>query len=262
MAALTLEVREKRFPPVANAPGKLVLEHVRLEVRPGERLAIIGPSGCGKTTLLNIAAGLDRSFAGRVARDPAARLAYVFQEPRLLPWRTVEDNLRLVLPDGDEAELRIRIASALAEVGLEGAGPVFASRLSLGMARRAALARAFVVRPGLLLLDEPFVSLDEPTAQRLRLLLLELLERHGTACLFVTHALHEAVMLADRLLFLTAAPARPLALQPVRLTPAERRDPLVVEAYRNRLLAEDRAIAALLVPSSPAPAPLEEAAAP
>jgi NitT/TauT family transport system ATP-binding protein len=244
MAALSVEIAAKRFPALGSAPARLVLDRVRLEVGPAETVAIIGPSGCGKTTLLNLIAGLDRDFEGRVETAPGAKLAYVFQEPRLLPWRTLEENLALVLPE--EPETGARIARALAEVGLEGHAAVYASRLSLGMARRAALARAFAVEPSLLLLDEPFVSLDEPTAQRLRLLLLALLERHGTAALFVTHHLTEAIMLAQRLVFLGAAPARIVAEREVALSDAARRDPLAVETFRQRLLAEDRALTALL----------------
>jgi NitT/TauT family transport system ATP-binding protein len=263
MAALSLELRAKRFPAIGAAPAKLVLENVRLVVEPGQRLAIIGPSGCGKTTLLNIVAGLDRSFEGELVRDRGARLAYVFQEPRLLPWRSVADNLRLVLNASDAADTEARVEAILAEVGLADAAGVYASRLSLGMARRAALARAFVVRPGLLLLDEPFVSLDEPTAQRLRLLLLELLERHRTTAVFVTHALNEAVMVADRLLFLTGSPASVVAVRDVPLRADERRQPALVEAFRSRLLAENRQIADLLLPSSPpVPSRLAEAIPP
>lgn len=257
MAALSLEVREKWFPAVGDAPAKLVLADVRLTVEAGRRVAIIGPSGCGKTTLLNIVAGLDRDFTGSVATAAGTRLAYVFQEPRLLPWRTVEDNLALVLDRGEDAKAAIE--AVLAEVGLEAAGQVYASRLSLGMARRVALARAFVVRPSLLLLDEPFVSLDEPTAQRLRLLLLDLLDRYGTTALFVTHALSEAITMADRLLFLSAVPGRVVAVCPVPLRAEERRRPLAVEAFRARLLAENRELAALLLPPE---APQEAEAAP
>jgi ABC-type nitrate/sulfonate/bicarbonate transport system ATPase subunit len=235
VAALSLEIREKRFPPVGEAPGKLALKELRLAVEPGEIVALIGPSGCGKTTLLNIVAGLDSDFAGRLEHAPKARLAYVFQEPRLLPWRTVEDNLRLVL-DG-VLDVDVRVAAALAEVGLEGAGKVFASRLSLGMARRVALARAFVIRPGLLLLDEPFVSLDEPTAHRLRLLLLDLLAAHATTAIFVTHNLREAIMVAHRLLFLSASPAHIVTEASVTLGRAERGDEADIEACRSRLLA-------------------------
>lgn len=246
MAALTVDIEAKAFPPLGRAPAREVLDRVRFEVGPGETVAIIGPSGCGKTTLLNLIAGLDRDFAGRIKGTSGARLAYVFQEPRLLPWRTVAQNLALVLPEA--LETRARISRALTEVGLEASADVYASRLSLGMARRAALARAFVVEPSLLLLDEPFVSLDEPTAYRLRLLLLDLLERRRTAALFVTHNLPEAIMLAHRLVFLGGSPARLLADRRVRLDAAARRDPLAVEAFRQRLLAEDRVIDRLLAP--------------
>ena len=111
---------------------KLVLSEVRLTIAPGERVALIGPSGCGKTSLLNIVAGLDPFFTGSLALAPATRLAYVFQEPRLLPWRTVGQNLELVLPDA--VDRAARIEAALAEVGLHEARQVYASRLSLGVA--------------------------------------------------------------------------------------------------------------------------------
>ncbi len=246
MAALSLELHEHRFPAAGGAPAKLALAGIRLDVAQGERVAIIGPSGCGKTTLLSIVAGLVTGFAGRLDLTPGATLGYVFQEPRLLPWRSLADNLRLVLPDSPDPGPRI--AAALAEVELEGAAGVYASRLSLGMARRAALARAFVVQPDLLLLDEPFVSLDEPTAHRLRLLLLELIERHGATVLFVTHSLAEAIMVADRLLFLTASPGRVLETRLVPLSPAERRQPRSVDAFRQSLVDADARLAQLLVP--------------
>ena len=237
MAALTVDVRTKRFAALARAPERAVLDRVRLELRPAETVAIIGPSGCGKTTLLNLIAGLDRDFGGEIRAAEGTRLAYVFQEPRLLPWRTVAQNLALVLPNASDVPARIE--RALGEVGLDGTAEVYASRLSLGMARRAAIARAFVVEPTLLLLDEPFVSLDEPTARRLRGLLLDLIERHRTAALFVTHYLPEAIMLAHRLVFLGGRPARILAERRVPLDPAQRREPAAVEAVRRRMLAED-----------------------
>jgi ABC-type nitrate/sulfonate/bicarbonate transport system ATPase subunit len=236
MAALTVSIGDKWFPPVGNAPAKHVLGPIAFSVAPGEVLALIGPSGCGKTTLLNLIAGLDRSFSGRIDLAPDRRLAYVFQEPRLLPWRTVEDNVRLVLRDGAEDGGRVR--AVLAQVGLTSASRLFASRLSLGMARRAALARAFVIEPGLLLLDEPFVSLDEHTAARLRLLLQDLLAMHHSTAILVTHNLREAAMLARRLVLLSASPGQLIGELDVPLSEAERRDERAIEAFRTRLLAE------------------------
>jgi ABC-type nitrate/sulfonate/bicarbonate transport system ATPase subunit len=253
MAALTVAISEKWFPPVGAAPAKHVLGEIAFAVAPGDVVALIGPSGCGKTTLLNLIAGLDRSFRGRIDLAPDRRLAYVFQEPRLLPWRTVEDNVRLVLDGGVEDDGRVR--AVLAQVGLGSAARLFASRLSLGMARRAALARAFVIEPGLLLLDEPFVSLDEQTAGRLRLLLRELLALHHTTAILVTHNLREATMLARRLILLSASPGRLIGDVEVPLSESERRDERAIDAFRARLLAEHD-LGALHMLAAPVESPL------
>ena len=247
MATLSLEVRAHRYPAVGAASARPTLADIRLEVASGERVAVIGPSGCGKTTLLGIIAGLIPEFEGACALAPGTRLACVFQEPRLLPWRTVADNLDFVL--GGAPGSAERIAGALREVELSDAANVYASRLSLGMARRTALARAFVVEPDLLLLDEPFVSLDQASARRLRLLLLDLLERRGVTAVLVTHDLAEAIMLADRLLLLSASPGRILGERAIRLTARERRDPQAVEAMRQRLIADDRRLGEPMAPS-------------
>lgn len=244
MTALAVELRAKRFPAVGAAPARQALGAVRFAVRTGERVAVVGPSGCGKTTLLNIVAGLDPEFEGTVRR-PDPPIGYVFQEPRLLPWRTVADNLRFVLGPVPDAEARI--TRALAEVELPDAAPVYASRLSLGMARRVALARALVVRPSLLLLDEPFVSLDQPTGERLRLLVLDLLERHRITALLVTHDRREATMLAERVLVLSASPGRLLGEIAVALDPAARRRPEAVEAEHARVARLARELGAAAV---------------
>ena len=188
---------------------------------------LIGPSGCGKTTTLRILMGLDTDFDGTV--DPAfgaARVGAAFQEPRLLPWRTVAQNVALALPGGAPR----RVAAALASVGLEGLGERFPAQLSLGQARRAALARAFAVEPELLFLDEPFVSLDEASAQHLRQLLLDLWQRHPVTVLMVTHNVREAVLLADRIVLLTERPARVAAVVPVTL-PRDGRSVEAVAAF-------------------------------
>jgi ABC-type nitrate/sulfonate/bicarbonate transport system ATPase subunit len=236
-APLRVTIRAKRFPAVGEAPAKLVIQNLRLNLEPNGFLALFGPSGCGKTTLLNLIAGLDAEFEGEVALPADARIGYMFQEPRLLPWLTVEDNLRLVLPDAPATERTIDLW--LAEMDLADVRAVFPTRLSLGMARRVALARAFVIRPTLMLMDEPFVSLDEPTAERLRRLLLETLRAHPATVVFVTHNLREAIMLADRITLLTPPPARVLEVLDVPLTPAERFDEAAIERARHELLARD-----------------------
>ncbi len=188
-----------------NHAGKAVLGRLNLEIRRGELVCLLGPSGCGKTTLLNLLAGLDRNYRGSL--EPSGpggpRLSYMFQEPRLLPWRTLEQNLRLVAPDAGS-----RIERVLELVGLTRARHQFPAQLSLGMARRVALARSFIIEPDLLLMDEPFVSLDPPTAEGLRRHLAVLRrEKPDLAILLVTHDIQEALSLADRVLLLGGAPS-------------------------------------------------------
>jgi ABC-type nitrate/sulfonate/bicarbonate transport system ATPase subunit len=233
---LHVRVRRKRFPAVGDAPAKLVIENLALEVPRNGFVALFGPSGCGKTTLLNLVAGLDPDFEGEVSLPEPARIGYVFQEPRLLPWLTVEDNLKLVLPeDGASAET---IPAWLAEMGLADVRAVFPTRLSLGMARRVALARAFIIQPTVLLMDEPFVSLDEATADRLRRLLLETLRAHPATVLFVTHNLREAITLADRIALLSPTPARVLREFEVPLALERRFDPAAIEEHRAAVADE------------------------
>ena len=198
---LGVDIRAKRYR--TGAPP--VLSDLAFSLDAGEIVALVGPSGCGKTTLLRLIAGLDRDYDGAITWERQPRLGFVFQEPRLLPWRTVRENLALVerpdTPPGLAEEL-------LGALGLAAERDTFAARLSLGMARRVALARAFAVEPTLLLLDEPFVSLDETTALQGRELLLAVWGRRPTGVLLVTHDLAEATMLADRILFLSGTPAR------------------------------------------------------
>lgn len=237
--ALEARIGSKRFPAVGDAPAKLVVQDFRLDVPENGFVALFGPSGCGKTTILNLLAGLDRDFDGEVKRRAEDRSAYVFQEPRLLPWLTVEDNLKLVLDEAvDTGPL---IDQWLEEMELIDVGQVFANRLSLGMARRVALARAFIIRPSILLMDEPFVSLDEPTALRLQHLLLDTLKTHPAAVVFVTHSLREAITLADRIVFLSASPTRVLRTVEVPLTDEERRQDRAIEAMRQALLEAGQA---------------------
>ena len=196
----------------------------------GEVAALVGPSGCGKTTLLRIIAGLDNDFEGSVALPAHGMLGMVFQEPRLLPWRTVEQNVRLAAPQATDAAL----GTLFQALGLTAHRDHFPGELSLGLARRVALARAFAVEPDLLLLDEPFVSLDDALAARLRDELADLVNRRPVTTLLVTHNVEEAVGRADRLLLLSLSPARVLADVPVT-RPRTPRTPQELAAMREEI---------------------------
>lgn len=197
-----------------------VLQDVAFSLTPGQFTCLVGPSGCGKTTTLRILLGLETEFEGAIA--PAfstCRVGVVFQEPRLLPWRTVEQNIHLAMPDGMADRPLDRL---LADVGLEDMNGRFPSELSLGMARRVALARAFAVEPDILVLDEPFVSLDETAAARLRRLLLDLWRGNPVTVLMVTHNIREAAVLADRIIFMSQRPAHVAGTADVPVPRSER----------------------------------------
>lgn len=236
-ASLDIQIVEKTFAPVAGRLAQPVLRNVRLAVAPRSFVVITGPSGCGKSTLLNIVAGLDTAFEGHIrfaAADP--RIAFIFQTPRLLPWRTVEENIALPLPEGDPR--RSAIPDLIGRVGLSGAETAYPERLSLGMQRRVAIARGFALQPGILLMDEPFVSLDDPTAQSLRTLVVELWQSHPTTVLFVTHDRPEAVRLATRIVRLAqltdTMTSNVLADGPITLSESQRQDPSAVRAEQAR----------------------------
>jgi NitT/TauT family transport system ATP-binding protein len=210
------------------------LTDLSFAVPPGQFLCIVGPSGCGKTTLLSIVAGLDRDFEGAVGRAADTRIGFVFQTPRLMPWLTARDNVRLALEPPPHREGRAE--ALLREMNLGTQLDSYPGHLSGGQQRRVALARAFVNQPELLLLDEPFTSLDAPTAQQLRDLLLALWQRHRPTVLFVTHDLREALSLADRVLFLSAGPARIVLDLPVELPRPRSYEGAALDAMRRRLL--------------------------
>lgn len=241
MAALNqdyrIKVDSKVYPPVANRGAHQVLQNVDFKIDHRSFVVLTGPSGCGKSTLLNIVAGLDKDFSGSINLGTGRPLiGYIFQAPRLLPWRTVQENIELVLPPGDER--RARIPELLERVGLTGQETAYPERLSLGMQRRVSLARGFVLEPDILLMDEPFVSLDDPTAQDLRQLLIDLWNRRPTTVLFVTHDRQEAVTLGTRILRLSNGSATLIQDEPVRLSPAERADPARVRAEQERIFQD------------------------
>jgi ABC-type nitrate/sulfonate/bicarbonate transport system ATPase subunit len=198
---------ENKYYRTASGARLRVLGEISFALMNGEVAALVGPSGCGKTTLLRIVVGLDGDFEGSVRLPAHGKLGVVFQEPRLLPWRSVEENVRLVAPHVGEPEL----TELFATLELSEHRRHYPGELSLGLARRVALARAFAVKPDLLVLDEPFVSLDAKLAARLRAELVELVSRARVTTLLVTHSVEEAIGLADRVVLLSASPARVIA---------------------------------------------------
>ena len=189
--------------------GVQALAGVSLDVAAGEFLGILGPSGCGKSTLLRLVAGLASPTAGTIGRE-SGDIGFVFQEPTLMPWATALANvaLPLKLRGLGRGEREARAAVALDSVGLKGFERAFPRELSGGMKMRVSLARALVVEPRLLLMDEPFAALDEITRHRLNRDLLGLWQRSGVTVVFVTHSVFESVFLAQRIVVMASRPGR------------------------------------------------------
>lgn len=205
MSTLSVDIRRKAYG--SGSAGRPAIAGLKFEAREGELVCVLGPSGAGKTTALNIIAGLDSAFEGEVrfSDREGHRLSYVFQEPRLLPWRTLIENVALPLKGKPGAQ---NVAAAwLDRVGLKDCHDLYPGQASAGMQRRAAIARAFAFGPTILLMDEPFVSLDEKSAAGLRALFEALWKAERVTTLFVTHDLAEAAALATRVLILSGPPA-------------------------------------------------------
>lgn len=236
--ALKLTAVSKAFStPQGDLP---VLDTVNLAIQPSEFLAVLGPSGCGKSTLLRLIAGLDRPTTGtvqlgdQVVTEVDPRCAVVFQEPRLLPWKTVTQNVAL-------GARRSAAASSpqemLQTVGLAEFGDAYPHQLSGGMAQRAALARALIGKPEVLLLDEPFAALDALTRMQMQDLLSDVCQTLRTTVVMVTHDVDEALYLADRIIIMGPRPTNIQTTLNVTLTrPRDRGDGEIVEP-RARILA-------------------------
>ena len=205
---IEVRIERKTYATGLGGTADVAVRDLRLVVYPAEVLCLVGPSGCGKTTTLRILLGLDRSFEGHVVPDPKTlAIRIMFQEPRLLAWRTVEQNVRLVLP---AARRTLNLDALFGDLGLDDWRGRYPGELSLGLARRVALARALADPPRLLVLDEPFVSLDERAASALRAAVLARAERDGMAIVLVTHNIREALATADRIVVLSQRPANVL----------------------------------------------------
>jgi sulfonate transport system ATP-binding protein len=231
------------------ADGTRALADVNLAVQEGEIVALIGGSGCGKTTLLRLVAGLDRASAGAIRlggeaiAGPHPAVGIVFQEPRLLPWLSVKDNVGFGLAGLAAADRKARVAHALEKVGLAAHAGRWPRDLSGGQQQRVAIARAFVTNPTVLLLDEPFSALDAFTRASLHEHLLALWEETRPTVLLVTHDVAEAVTLADRAVVMKPKPGRIFDELPLALGRPRARTDLPFEAATRRvLLALDQSL--------------------
>ncbi len=203
---LTFETVGKRF-----ANDVLALDRVGFSVADGEFVSLVGPSGCGKSTILRLAAGLTEPTSGTITwTGSRPRLGFVFQDAALMPWATVEKNVRLPLEllGAEEGLIRNRIKETLELVGLTAFAHAFPRELSGGMKMRVSLARALAPEPGVLLMDEPFAALDEFTRERLNDELRGLWQARGLTILFVTHSIYESVYLSSRVLVMRPRPGR------------------------------------------------------
>ena len=246
MSAIDIDIHSKTYPPIDQVGSHLAIKNLKLSIKSGEFVCLVGPSGSGKTTLLNIIAKLDKDYEGEITvgrYNAQSKIGCIFQNPRLLPWRTVRENIELVL----DTSQSLAIVDELLEVmQLTDSQQVYPERLSLGMSRRVSIIRAFAIEPEVLLMDEPFVSLDAPTARQVRELLLKLWHDRPHTVLFVTHDLREAITLADRLIFLSARPMSVVSEIVVTIPRAERHNESVVEVFRQRLLNDYPEIKQLL----------------
>jgi sulfonate transport system ATP-binding protein len=241
---LALEALGKTYPNGVHA-----LERFSAVINLGEIVAIIGGSGCGKSTLLRAVAGLDPATSGRVALDdvaitaPHAKIGIIFQEPRLLPWLSVADNIGFGLGDLSADVRRERVARALAKVGLADKAKAWPRELSGGQAQRVAIARALVPQPEVLLLDEPFSALDAFTRRDLQDHLLDLWADTRPTLVLVTHDVDEAVVLADRVFVMRPRPGRLFEEIKINLArPRDRNSPLFDNFKRRVLTALDRSL--------------------
>ena len=235
--------------------GVRALDGVSLEVAPGEILVVIGSSGCGKSTMLRAISGLDTPTQGKVLLDgaviaaPHERIGIVFQEPRLLPWLRVADNVGFGLEARPNQERHARVARALARVGLTDKARMWPRELSGGQAQRVAIARALVPQPQVLLLDEPFSSLDAFTRADLQVHLLDLWADLKPTLVMVTHDVEEAIVLADRIMVMRTHPGRVYEEIPCDLPRPRDRQSAAFDFVKRRVLAAldrslDRAVVA------------------
>jgi ABC-type nitrate/sulfonate/bicarbonate transport system ATPase subunit len=223
-----------------------VLNSINLEIRAGEFLSIVGASGCGKSTLLRLIAGLDTSYSGSIVYQGKAitgtdlSRGIVFQEHRLFPWLTVEENIALAFTatNVSKEERKLRVEKQISIVGLSGFEKAYPHQISGGMSQRVAIARALVLRPKLLLLDEPFGALDALTRLKLQQELQRLWEHEGLTTILVTHDVEEAVFLGDRIVVMESHPGRIKRIVPVPLSRPRDRSSFLFQNIKADVMAD------------------------
>ncbi len=223
-----------------------VLNGINLEIKPGEFLSIVGASGCGKSTLLRLVAGLDTSYSGSIVYQGKAitgtdlSRGIVFQEHRLFPWLTVEENIALAFSatNVSKEERKLRVEKQISTVGLNGFEKAYPHQISGGMSQRVAIARALVLRPKLLLLDEPFGALDALTRLKLQQELQRLWEHEGLTTILVTHDVEEAVFLGDRIVVMESHPGRIRRIVPVPLARPRDRSSFLFQSIKADVMAD------------------------
>ncbi len=243
---ILINIKHKAYRTPNSNTENVVIKDLKFTLNNKEFICLVGPSGCGKSTLLNTIAGLDTNFQGKIAienQKTTPNIGYVFQNPRLLPWRTIRENIELVLSNTQTTKT---VDILLEAMQLKHLAECYPQHLSLGMSRRISIIRAFAVNPDILLMDEPFVSLDAPNARQVRKLLLSLWQQRPHSILFVTHDLREAITLADRLVFLSKSPMKILSEIQVPIAREARENEALIENFRQQLITNHPNINALL----------------
>ena len=214
MSEISISLKEKSYFTQKNGYIR-ALKKIDIIIRSKQFISIVGPSGCGKTTLMNIIGGLIEADDQKILIDGKLKnegnsLGYIFQTSRLMPWLSVFENVKLVCKEDNNKIAEKRIKNILSSFGLSGFINSYPNAISGGMRRRVSIARAFINNPEVLLMDEPFVSLDQPAAEEMYKILIEYWKKKPTTVILITHSVKEALLLSDRILFMTKRPGQVL----------------------------------------------------